>query len=303
VSDLILWNATVMEFSHQFEEDSGWHAFHRLSQRGDLLASRLIAALPGNNPAGDVDLYPVLQECTTLKEDVDEYYSIMKMQNPTLRYLAETLRGKVAYNSGHCFGRLQNLINPQQLAWDVRVKSTSWAELLACDLDIEDYYQHESTEMFHVHCLLRSLMTNLRSCWSPFVSGEMVLTNRSTMESYHVLRAKWTKELSNANAVEGPGGDVYIRIGACNAAQFSAPRLLVYCMHQKGYTFLNLPSVNISEATEESTAKSGGTAEYEGRIDHLTRVLQGNGISAQAAAPCSSSFTSLLHASKRLYFS
>ena len=274
-----------MEDDYQLEEDSVRDI--SFIQRTNYLASSLAAAVQG-----DVDLFPVLEQCTTLKEDVDEYYGTMELQSPTVRYDAQTLREKAAYNIGQCFGKLQNVINPQQLAWDVKVKPLYWAELLACDLDIEDYYRREGTEMHHVHCLLGTLMTNLRFCWSPFVNGEVVLTNMSTMESYHVLRAYWNRELSTANAAKGPDGDIYIRIGAFDGRQFSAPNIPVFVMHRQGYSFLALPIVSISEATEESTARHRRTAEYEGRIDHLTHGLQGNGISAHAAAPRSSSFTS-----------
>ena len=280
VSDLILWYATVMEIDFRL----GMDIPAQLNHRSMILASSFAAALQ-SNPTGDVDLYPIFESCTTLQEDVDKYYWTMGSPIPTVR------RGEMVYSIGQRFAQLQHLINPQRLgrAWEIRVKSLKWDNLLARDIDIEHYYRRESTEMHHVLYLFGSLMTKL-NFWKS-VNYETIFTNRSTMESYHVLSLyKSWEELSTVDAVEGPGGDIYIRISTYHDGQFSVSPLTTFVMYRQGYSFLNLPSVNISEATEESVESR--IAEHKGRIDHLTHGLQGNGISAHDAAPSSSLLTS-----------
>jgi hypothetical protein len=203
VSDFSLCVARVMESDHRFQEDFDLDALSRLKFRIEFLASELKAAVQ-DYPLGEVDLYPTLEDCTILQEDVDEYYKTRGIQIPVLRNHSLGPQWDLVCHIGQYFGLLQHLINPQQSAWDIRVTRSCLGPLLARYLNIRDCYHLESAEMSNVRYLLGLLIYYL-SCYGwPHVDYEMRWTNISTIESYHVLslQAYWKGELSTAGAVE-----------------------------------------------------------------------------------------------------
>ena len=280
---------TVMDFDHQLEEEPDMDTVSRLKLRVEFLASELKAALQ-DNPTGEVDLYPTLEKCTTLHKDMDEYYKAMYIKNPHSQYRLQTLHEQAVYDIGQYFGYIQHVANPQQLACDIRVTSLSREHLRVYRLQgIKDYYSRIKTAGMHQEGYrhLESFIYYLGYHWSPNTDLALILTNNSTLESYHVisLHANWNGELSDANAIEGQAGDIYFRTLRPLSEDSPQSPLPVFIMYRQGNSSLTSTSAILPETTEESNAVGLQATENEGQPDYLTHVTWEVSESTDAAAP------------------
>ena len=274
-----------MEYGHQHQKDPDMDTFSRLKLRAEFLTSKLKAAVQ-DNPTGKVDLYPTLEQCTTLREDFNEYYKTRGIQNPILQYQSLGSQWYLVYHVGKYFGDLQHLINPQQLAWDIRVASLSREHLRVHKLDIEDYSRRKTAEMHPLRYRLESLIYDLSFHWSPTIDLALKLTNKSTMESYHVLslHANWIGELSTANAIEGPAGDIYVRSASYMYNRIPISILPVFVLYQQGSTSLTSTSATLPETTEESSAVGLQIAQHEERLEDFLHTALGSSTSGYSVA-------------------
>ena len=194
---------------------------------------------------------------------------------------------ELVFHVGDYFGQLQYLMNPQQLAWDIRVASLSREHLRVHKLNVKDYSRRTPAEVHPLGYRLESLIYYLSLSWSPNTDLALILTNKLTMESYHVLslHANWNGELSTANALEGPAGDIYIRSASYVHDRIPIAVLPVFVMYQQGSTSLTSTSAILPETTEESNAVGLQATENEGQPDYLTHVTWEVSESTDAAAP------------------
>lgn len=263
----------------------------QLKPRIEFLAWELQAAVQ-DYPMGEVDLYPTLKECRTLwRENMYEYPKTTGIQESALRGF-EDFGGfpewDLVYHVGLSFGAVDYPINlQQQSAWDIRVARSCIGPLLARDLNIRDCYHRESAEIRRVRFHLGCLAYHFGCCWWPDVDCEMIWTNKSTLESYHILllQAYWKKELSTAGAVEGPDGAIYVRHTEFPPHVPQEPRLPIFVLYQQGSSSLTSTSASSPETTEESDAVGLQATEYEGQPEYIPPVPLGTSTSEYTATP------------------
>jgi hypothetical protein len=274
-----------MEYGHQHQKDPDMDTFSRLKLRAEFLTSKLKAAVQ-DNPTGEVDLYPTLEQCTTLRKDFKEYNKTRGLHSPTALYPMISSPWELVFHVGDYFGQLQHLTNPQQLAWDIRVASLSREHLRVHKLNVKDYSRRTPAEVHPLGYRLESLIYYLSLSWSPNTDLALILTNKLTMESYHVLslHANWNGELSTANALEGPAGDIYIRSASYVHNRISIVGLPVFVMYQQGSTSLTSTSAIFPETTEESNAVGLQVTQHEERLEDFLHTALGSSTSGYSVA-------------------